>query len=139
MKARVCSQREFKNRRKDRNRLGNEAEVFFPPKSASLRRRLPFSNLPCLCASSLLGAGLFILGLLCGCRRSNSGTEPGKAAASPRSVQIVHAHPGEIARSITLPAEIKAYQQATLYAKVGGCLKPITVERGNAIKPGLSV
>ena len=37
---------EFKCRRKSRSRRGNEAEVFFAPKSASLRRRLPFSNTP---------------------------------------------------------------------------------------------
>ncbi len=39
-------QRELKNRRKGRRRRGNEAEVFFAPKSASLRRRLPFLNTP---------------------------------------------------------------------------------------------
>src|SRR5438874_10221181 len=38
------SQVEFKNRRKNRSRRDNEAEVFFAPKSASLRRRLPFLN-----------------------------------------------------------------------------------------------
>jgi hypothetical protein len=36
-------QGEFKNRRKRRSRRGNEAEVFFAPKSASLRRRLPLT------------------------------------------------------------------------------------------------
>src|SRR2546425_10408230 len=36
----------FKNRRKRRSRRGNEAEVSFAPKSASLRRRLPFLNAP---------------------------------------------------------------------------------------------
>ena len=34
----------FKNPRKSRSRRGNEAEVFFAPKSASLRRRLPCLN-----------------------------------------------------------------------------------------------
>ncbi len=40
------AQGEFKNRRKSRSRRGYEAEVFFVPKSASLRRRLPFLNSP---------------------------------------------------------------------------------------------
>src|SRR5439155_20983658 len=35
---------EFKNRRKSRSRRGDEAEMFFAPKSASSRRRLPFLN-----------------------------------------------------------------------------------------------
>src|SRR5438552_18312506 len=37
---------EFKNHRRSRSRRGNEAEVFFGPKSASVRRRLPFLNSP---------------------------------------------------------------------------------------------
>src|SRR5881396_2636396 len=41
-------QGEFKNRRQRRSRRSNDAEVFFAPKSASLRRRLPFLNTPCL-------------------------------------------------------------------------------------------
>src|SRR6266516_7720766 len=40
------NQGELKNRRKSRSRRGNEAEVFFAPKSASSRRRLPFLNTP---------------------------------------------------------------------------------------------
>ena len=118
---------------------GNEAEAWFAPKPASLRRRLQFLDSLCLCTSSSLGAGLFVLGLLCGCQRSNSSTQPGKAAASPAGVQVVRAHSGEITRSITLPAEIKAYQQATLYAKVGGYLKTITVDKGDEVKAGASL
>ena len=34
---------EFNNRRKSRSRRGNEAELFFAPKSASSRRRLPLT------------------------------------------------------------------------------------------------
>src|SRR5206468_11937426 len=40
------AQREFKNRPQSCSRRGNEAEVFFPPSSASLRRRLPFLSSP---------------------------------------------------------------------------------------------
>jgi len=35
-----------------------------------------------------------------------------------------------------LPGETKAYQQATLYAKVAGYLKTITVDKGDQIKEG---
>jgi hypothetical protein len=41
---RVALRGEFKNHRKSRSRRGNEAVVFFGPKSASLRRRLQFIN-----------------------------------------------------------------------------------------------
>src|ERR1041385_5380391 len=71
---------------------------------------------------SIVSASL-ILGLLCGCQRSQSGPEPKPALASPATVQVVRPHRGQITRSITLPAEIRAYQQATLYAKVAGYLK----------------
>ena len=47
-RARAGAQGEFKNRRKGRRRRADETEVFFAPKSASLRRRLPFLNTPCL-------------------------------------------------------------------------------------------
>ena len=42
----VFIQGQFKNRRKSRSRRGNEAEVFFVSKSASLRRRLQFLITP---------------------------------------------------------------------------------------------
>jgi membrane fusion protein (multidrug efflux system) len=38
-----------------------------------------------------------------------------------------------------LPGEIKAYQQATLYAKVAGYLKTITVDKGDQVKEGATL
>jgi membrane fusion protein (multidrug efflux system) len=37
---------------------------------------------------------------------------------------------------VTLPGEIKPYQEATLYAKVAGYLKTITVDKGDPVKEG---
>src|SRR5439155_464554 len=54
------SEAEFKNRRKSRSRRGNEAEVFFAPKSASLRRLLPFFNTPWLPSWEGPGVGCFL-------------------------------------------------------------------------------
>src|SRR6267143_3371085 len=51
-------------------------------------------------------------------------------------VQTVHPRRGQITRSITLPGEVKAYQQATLYAKVAGYLKTISVDKGDFVKAG---
>ena len=54
---------EFKNPRKSRSRRGNEAEVFFAAKSASLRLRLQFLNSPFFLkvasSSSLAGETFF--------------------------------------------------------------------------------
>src|SRR5204863_5017855 len=38
--------------------------------------------------------------------------------------------------NITLPGNVLAYQQATLYAKVAGYLKTITVDKGDRVKEG---
>jgi len=71
-------------------------------------------------------------GMLSGCKPSSA--EPEKAP--PAAVQAVQPKRGPITRSITLPGEIKAYQQATLYAKVAGYLKTITVDKGDQVKEG---
>jgi len=72
---------------------------------------------------------------LCGCGPGAPETPP-KAAATV-AVQTVLPKRGEIARSITLPSfRILAYQEATLYAKLSGYLKTLTVDKGDAVKEG---
>jgi RND family efflux transporter MFP subunit len=71
---------------------------------------------------------------MAGCKPSSA--PPAKAAPLPVAVQVVTAGRGPITRSITLPGEIKAYQQATLYAKVAGYLKTIAVDKGDAVNAG---
>jgi len=57
-------------------------------------------------------------------------------AAPPPVVQIIHAEKGGIARSITLPARVRAWQEATLLARASGYVKSITVDRGTVVKMG---
>jgi membrane fusion protein (multidrug efflux system) len=57
-----------------------------------------------------------------------------EAPATP--VQTIHPKRGEIVRKITLPGNVMAYQQATLYAKVAGYLKTINVDKGDSVKEG---
>jgi membrane fusion protein (multidrug efflux system) len=46
-------------------------------------------------------------------------------------------HRGEIARNLTLPTfRVLALQEATLYAKVSGYLKQLTVDKGDAVQEG---
>ncbi len=69
---------------------------------------------------------------LSGCQRS-----PGTTAQPPPPsvpVRVVHPQRGPITRSITLPANVLPYQQATLYAKVAGYLKTITVDKGDEVQ-----
>src|ERR1019366_4114894 len=82
------------------------------------------------CLAALIG-----LGALGGCGRSPA--EAPQKTAPPITVQTVVPKRGEIARTITLPSfRILAYQEATLYAKVSGYLKTLTVDKGDAVKEG---
>src|SRR5436309_10159975 len=83
---------------------------------------------------ALVVAALVGQGIISGCKPST--TETTKELAPPLAVQVVQPKRGSITRNVALPGEIKAYQQATLYAKVAGYLKTITVDKGDRVKEG---
>lgn len=60
------------------------------------------------------------------------------AADAPKPVEVQTAAPtrGEIHRFITLPGSIRANQQATLFAKVPGYLKSLSVDKGDRVTAG---
>lgn len=83
---------------------------------------------------ALIILNLIAFTVLCGC--GPGPTEAPKPSA-PLSVQTVLPKRGEIARNITLPTfRVVAIQEATLYAKVSGYLKTLTVDKGDAVKEG---
>lgn len=75
------------------------------------------------------------MSLLCGCGPPAAG-EKTAATAAPAQVSLVQLRRGDITRQVSLPGTITAYQAATLYAKVPGYLKRITVDKGDAVKEG---
>jgi membrane fusion protein (multidrug efflux system) len=77
---------------------------------------------------------LFVTGIV-GCKPESIATAP-KKSEPPVSVKLVEPKTGDILRNISLPADVIANQQVTLYSKVGGYLKNITVDRGDEIKAG---
>src|SRR6266704_550070 len=81
-----------------------------------------------------LAAALGLAVAFSGCSRSTADA-PAKSA-TPLAVQLVRVKHGDATRSITLPAEVRAFQQATLYAKVGGYVKTVAVDKGDAVKEG---
>jgi membrane fusion protein (multidrug efflux system) len=85
------------------------------------RLRLP------LCAGALV--------LLSACQREPADSTQAKPDP-PIDVQVAQPSRGIIIRSVSLPGEIKPYQTATLYAKVTGYLKTITVDTGDSVKAG---
>jgi membrane fusion protein (multidrug efflux system) len=83
---------------------------------------------------TLTGLVLLGQGAISGCKPSSS--EPVPTPAPPAAVDVVRPERGPITRYVTLPGEIKPYQQATLYAKVAGYLKTIMVDKGDPVKEG---
>jgi len=69
------------------------------------------------------------------------GGRPALAAEAPKPIEVKVGHParGEIMRLVTLPGGIRANQQATLYAKVAGYLKSLTVDKGDRVQAGQSL
>ena len=50
---------------------------------------------------------------------------------------MVHPHRGEIYRYVTLPGEVHPLFEVTLFAKVGGYLETLTVDKGDSVKAGI--
>lgn len=90
------------------------------------------------CGRSLAGgaavATLLALVLPCDVR-----AQTGAAAAAPAAVSVVQPQRGSVNRWVTLPGNIRARQEVTLYAKVAGYLKSISVDRGDPVKAGATL
>jgi len=71
--------------------------------------------------------------LFCACTHNKT-----SAATLPQTPVVVVAPPqrGTIARTLTLPGDLVGYYQSTLYAKVTGYLKTISVDKGDWVKAG---
>jgi membrane fusion protein (multidrug efflux system) len=61
---------------------------------------------------------------------------PALLAAAPTEVKFTRPTRGDIVRYVTVPGTLKANQQVTLYAKVGGYLSKIAVDKGDAVTAG---
>ncbi|MGH7924178.1 MAG: efflux RND transporter periplasmic adaptor subunit [Candidatus Binatus sp.] len=77
-------------------------------------------------------AALCILAAATGCSRAHSEAP----SDSRRTVVVVRPRRGDVVRSITLPGDLVGLYQSTLYAKVTGYLKSISVDKGDWVKQG---
>jgi multidrug efflux pump subunit AcrA (membrane-fusion protein) len=82
-------------------------------------------------AMTALLVGLALL--CCGCTHDKT-----SAGDAPQAPVVVVATPqrGPISRTLTLPGDLAGYYQSTLYAKVTGYLKIISVDKGDWVKAG---
>ena len=86
----------------------------------------------------LAGLSIAAAGLLCAaCREGEPASAAAPAAAASRvAVSVAQPRRGIISRQLTLPATVRARDQAVLYAKVAGYLKTIRVDKGDRVKAG---
>ena len=86
------------------------------------------------------GLALAVTTLTAACAPSNGGARA-QSKGTPAdgalpTVAVIPVREGTLDRRIALPGTIRAYQEATLYAKVGGYLESIAVDRGDRVKRG---
>jgi multidrug efflux pump subunit AcrA (membrane-fusion protein) len=86
------------------------------------------------CRDALRFLTIVLFALCPGCRPPAETAK--KEESPPVSIQTAVPLRGPITRFVTLPGEIKAYQQATLFAKVAGYLKSIKVDKGDKVQEG---
>jgi membrane fusion protein, multidrug efflux system len=77
-------------------------------------------------------AAVCILAAATGCSRAHN-EAPND---SRRTVVVIRPQRGDMIRSITLPGDLVGLYQSTLYAKVTGYLKSISVDKGDWVKNG---
>src|SRR5450432_1416805 len=58
------------------------------------------------------------------------------ADSPPPQVKVVSPRRGDVVRYVTLPGSLRANQQVTMYAKIAGYLKSISVDKGDLVKAG---
>jgi RND family efflux transporter MFP subunit len=68
--------------------------------------------------------------------KSQSSSSPQSEPALTAPVQVLKLQRRDIARTLTLPANISPWYQATLYAKVPGYLKWMGFDKGDTVKKG---
>jgi RND family efflux transporter MFP subunit len=67
---------------------------------------------------------------------TSSSSAPAPATAGALSVQVMKPQRKDIAQTLTLPANISPWYQATLYGKVSGYVKWIGFDKGDFVKKG---
>ncbi len=91
-----------------------------------------------LMQSIALGLAILSLALLSACTAGSRGTSetgPEKAQVSVR-VGVVTAVRKDLVRNIALPGTLVAFKEATLYGKVAGYLRSISVDKGDRVRRG---
>ena len=81
---------------------------------------------------SFLMAAILTAALATGCSRAHSDT----STDSRPTIAVVKPQRGDAIHSLSMPGDLVGYYQSTLYAKVTGYLKNISVDKGDWVKKG---
>lgn len=73
---------------------------------------------------------------LAGCRGAHSAALPAAAVAAPRTVEAAVVRSARPRLATELPAELAAYQDATLQARVAGFIRKLYADRGSRVHEG---
>ncbi len=92
----------------------------------------------------MVAAGLFLLAVALMILQGQQPTvsapdttqEPGQATEGVPRVQVLKVQRRDISQTLTLPANISPWYQATLYGKVSGYVKWIGFDKGDVVKKG---
>src|SRR5712664_1431123 len=87
------------------------------------------------CQSARYPIAIAALALLSACDHPQAQSTQ-TAQDPPVQVRVTHLSAGPITRSVMLPAQVIAFQEVTLYAKVSGYLKTIAVDKGDKVAAG---
>ena len=87
-------------------------------------------------ATSFFAAGYVVLAAILAACGHSAGETPLPSPTPAVDVHTTQLVQGAITRSIVLPAQVIPFQQATLYAKVSGYLKSISVDKGDKVVAG---
>lgn len=109
--------------------LGRLRWLLASPQRAAARARL------LLAGGLALIAALFAIGLWP--RWDAVATAQADSSAQPtQTVVYVHAEPGKGRHELSLPASVRAFQEATLYARTNGYLRRWLVDIGDGVRAG---
>jgi RND family efflux transporter MFP subunit len=87
---------------------------------------------------AIIGAAVVVvvLHLRQGERLRQDAARRGQVVDKGLRVSVTPVRAGAAAREINLPAEVRAFYQATVYAKVAGYVKSMRVDKGDAVRSG---
>lgn len=91
-------------------------------------RRIRWMGIIGVSGIAMIGAG--------GCGNNTQAVQAQGASPKPTAVETTHPERRDVSRPITLPADIQAMEETTLYAKVPGYLDSILVDKGDRVKAG---